>query len=73
MSRGRLLGLSQWFCAQLALDWRASESLATQRIRPQDFKPGMTATADVITRQRSILHYLAKPLTRAFSSALMQR
>lgn len=60
-----------YYRALVALDWRANP--ATQRIRPQDIKPGMTATADVLTGQRSILHYLAKPVTRAFSGALMQR
>lgn len=60
-----------YYRAQVALDWRIST--ATQRIRPQDIKPGMTATADVLTGQRSVLHYLAKPITRAFSGALMQR
>ncbi|MBK5914427.1 HlyD family efflux transporter periplasmic adaptor subunit [Rhodocyclus purpureus] len=60
-----------YYRAQVVLDWSAGD--AFQRIRPQDIKPGMTATADVITGQRSILHYLAKPITRAFSGALMQR
>jgi adhesin transport system membrane fusion protein len=60
-----------YYRALVALDW--SDNPATQRIRPQDIKPGMTATADVLTGQRSILHYLAKPVTRAFSGALMQR
>lgn len=65
-------GQSQTFYrAHVAIDWSTRAPL--QRIRAQDIKPGMTATADVLTGQRSILHYLSKPITRAFSGALMQR
>jgi adhesin transport system membrane fusion protein len=63
-----------YYRALVALSWEKAAS--TQRIRalrPQDIKPGMTATADVLTGQRSILSYLAKPITRAFSGALMER
>lgn len=60
-----------FYRAQVALQWTGSGT--SRLIRPQDIKPGMTATADVLTGQRSILHYLSKPVTRAFSGALMQR
>lgn len=60
-----------YYRAQVALEWQ--DSPIAQRIRPSDIKPGMTATADVLTGQRTILHYLSKPVTRAFSGALMQR
>lgn len=43
------------------------------RIRPEDIKPGMTASVDLITGKRSVLHYIAKPITRAFSGALGQK
>ncbi len=67
-------GQSQtYYRAQVAIEWGAGATSSTPRIRPQDIKPGMTATADVLTGQRSILHYIAKPVTRAFSGALMQR
>jgi adhesin transport system membrane fusion protein len=36
-------------------------------------KPGMTATVDILTRRRSVLHYLAKPLYRAFGGAMNER
>lgn len=62
-----------YYRAQVALDWSQQTTTATQRIRPLDIKPGMTATADVLTGQRTILHYLAKPVSRAFSGAMMQR
>ena len=60
-----------FYRAQVAIEW--ANSAPNQRIRAQDIKPGMTATADVLTGQRSILNYLLKPVTRAFSGALMQR
>ncbi|MBD8051746.1 HlyD family efflux transporter periplasmic adaptor subunit [Limnohabitans radicicola] len=47
--------------------------LPGHKIRPQDIKPGMTVTVDIQTGQRSILHYIAKPITRAFSGALGQK
>ena len=60
-----------FYRAQVAIDW--NNSAPNQRIHTQDIKPGMTATADVRTGQRSILNYLLKPVTRAFSGAMMQR
>jgi adhesin transport system membrane fusion protein len=36
-------------------------------------KPGMTATVDLRTASRSLLHYLAKPIFKAFSGALNER
>lgn len=62
-----------YYRAQVALTWEPGSASGAVRIRARDIKPGMTATADVLTGQRSILHYIAKPVTRAFSGALMQR
>lgn len=62
-----------YYRAQVALEWDATRKGGSRLIRPQDIKPGMTATADVLTGTRSILHYLTKPVSRAFSGALMQR
>lgn len=62
-----------YYRAQVVFEWDTSDNPATRRIHPWDIKPGMTATADVLTGQRTILHYLSKPVTRAFSGALMQR
>ena len=36
-------------------------------------KPGMTATVDIRTGQRSVLKYLAKPGYEAFAGALDER
>lgn len=60
-----------FYRAQVAINW--ANSAPNQRIRAQDIKPGMTATADVLTGERSILNYLLKPVTRAFSGAMLQR
>jgi membrane fusion protein, adhesin transport system len=62
-----------YYRAQVVLNWPKDKNHAAQHIRAQDIKPGMTATADVLTGQRSILFYLIKPMTRAFSGALLQR
>jgi adhesin transport system membrane fusion protein len=36
-------------------------------------KPGMTATVDIRTGQRSVLKYLAKPIYKAFGGAMNER
>ncbi len=36
-------------------------------------RPGMTATADIRTGRRSVLAFIIKPISRAFSGALTQR
>lgn len=43
------------------------------RIRSDDIKPGLTATIDIQTGRRSVLHYIGKPIARAFSGALGQK
>jgi len=62
-----------YYRAQVAIDWPATQRQGSQRIQPADIKPGLTATADVLTGTRSILNYLLKPINRAFSGALTQR
>lgn len=67
-------GQSQiYYRAQVAIDWAATHAQSANRIQPQDIRPGLTATADVLTGTRSILNYLIKPVSRAFSGALNQR
>jgi adhesin transport system membrane fusion protein len=61
-----------YYRALVALDWDVPEA-GSVRVRPQDIKPGMTATADVLTGERSLLNFVFKPVTRAFSGALIQR
>jgi adhesin transport system membrane fusion protein len=46
---------------------------ANPRLAAIALKPGMTATVDLRTASRSVLHYLAKPIFKAFSGALNER
>lgn len=62
---------SVYYRAQVRVDWAASA--ATGRLRPDDIKPGMTATVDLRTGTRSVLTYLFKPVHRAFSGALSEK
>jgi adhesin transport system membrane fusion protein len=62
-----------YYRAQVEPDWEKTRAVPANRIAPADLKPGMTATADVLTGRRTILQYLAKPVARAFSGALTQR
>jgi adhesin transport system membrane fusion protein len=43
------------------------------RLAALALKPGMTATVDLRTADRSVLEYLAKPIVKAFSGALNER
>jgi membrane fusion protein, adhesin transport system len=44
-----------------------------QRIKTNDVKAGMTASLDILTGRRSLLTFITKPITRAFSGALGQK
>jgi adhesin transport system membrane fusion protein len=44
-----------------------------QRLSMANLKPGMTATLDIRTRTRTVMHYLTKPVQKAFSGALHER
>jgi adhesin transport system membrane fusion protein len=65
--------VTTYYRAQVVPDWKKTHQHPSNRIKDSDVKPGMTVTADVLTGQRSILAYLAKPVLRAFSGALTQR
>ena len=39
----------------------------------QDLTPGMTATADIVLGQRTVLQYVISPMTRFLSGALQDR
>jgi adhesin transport system membrane fusion protein len=45
----------------------------SQRLNIMNLKPGMTATIDIRTRTRTVMHYLTKPVQKAFSGALHER
>lgn len=46
---------------------------AGPRKEPVIVMPGMTATAEVRTRDRSVFSYLTKPITKTFSQAMSER
>lgn len=41
--------------------------------KPVELAPGMAATAEIVTRQRSVLTFLLEPITRRFSEAFTTR
>tara|TARA_B110001469_G_scaffold28068_1_gene28733 strand:- start:197 stop:1492 length:1296 start_codon:yes stop_codon:yes gene_type:complete len=43
------------------------------KINRLDLKQGMTASIDIKTGKRSVLHFIAKPIVRAFSGALLEK
>lgn len=48
-------------------------SASKPQLQPIVLKPGLTATVDILTGQRSVLRYLIKPIARGFSGALSER
>ncbi len=46
---------------------------AAHQLPPIALKPGLTATVDILTGQRSVLRYLIKPIARGLSGSLNQR
>ncbi len=46
---------------------------SNQRLSVALLRPGMLATADIRTGKRSVLEFLIKPISRAFSGAMTQR
>lgn len=46
---------------------------ANRKLQPIVLKPGLTATVDILTGQRSVLRYLIKPIARGLSGALSER
>jgi adhesin transport system membrane fusion protein len=46
---------------------------ANPKLQAIVLKPGLTATVDILTGQRSVMRYLIKPITRGLSGALNER
>ena len=46
---------------------------ASPKLQPIVLKPGLTATVDILTGQRSVMRYLIKPIARGLSGALNER
>ena len=62
---------SIYYRAHVKVNW--AQKSVNDRIVSAMLKPGMSATVDIKTGTRSILTYLFKPITRAFSGALRER
>lgn len=64
-----------YYRAHVQVDWKKREAMAADRtpLRAADIKPGMTVTADILTGERTLWHYLTKPVNRAFSGAMIER
>ena len=52
---------------------RVLPTAANPKLQPIVLKPGLTATVDILTGQRSVLNYLMKPITRGLTGALNER
>lgn len=59
------------FTARIQLD-RTAVAVPVQN-REVELVPGMAATAEIVTRQRSVLTFLLEPITRRFSEAFSTR
>ena len=59
--------------AQVRLNAARAKAHPNPKLASVDLKPGMTATVDIRTGQRSVLKYLAKPVYKAFGGALNER
>ncbi|MCY4043897.1 MAG: HlyD family efflux transporter periplasmic adaptor subunit [Cellvibrionales bacterium] len=51
----------------------SNQQQTNPKLSANDLKPGMTATADIRTKNRTVLKYIVKPIARAFDGALKQR
>jgi HlyD family secretion protein len=63
--------LGMVFKAQVQID-RTNVFVPTQN-REVELVPGMAASAEIVTRQRSVLTFLLEPITRRFSEAFSTR
>jgi len=64
---------SSYYRAHVKLDADKARSHPNPMLAAVILKPGMTATVDIRTGQRSVLKYLAKPIYRAFGGAMNER
>jgi len=65
--------VSAYYRAQVRLDAEQARAQPNPKLADVTLKPGMTATVDIRTGQRSVLKYLAKPVYKAFAGALNER
>lgn len=60
-----------FYRAQVAIDDATAQPKS--HIPITDIKPGMSVTADILTGKRTVLHYLLKPIYKAFDGAMTQK
>jgi ATP-binding cassette subfamily C protein LapB len=64
---------NSYYRAHVNLDADKARSHPNPMLAAVVLKPGMTATVDIRTGQRSVLKYLAKPIYKAFGGAMNER
>ena len=64
---------NSYYRAQVRLDAERAKSHPNPMLATVIMKPGMTATVDIRTGNRSVLKYLAKPIYKAFGGAMNER
>ncbi len=64
---------SSFYRAQVRLDAERAQTHPNLKLANVALKPGMTATVDIRTGNRSVLQYLAKPVYKAFAGAMNER
>jgi adhesin transport system membrane fusion protein len=62
-----------YYRAQVRVDAARDRREPNQKLGSMVLKPGMTATVDIRTGNRSVLQYLAKPIYKAFAGAMNER
>ena len=65
--------ISTFYRAQVRLDAERARTHPNPKLVNVALKPGMTATVDIRTGNRSVLQYLAKPIYKAFAGAMNER
>ena len=64
---------STYYRAQVRIDAERAKTHPNLKLASVELKPGMTATVDIRTGNRSVLKYLAKPVYKAFGGAFNER
>ena len=64
---------STFYRARVQLDAVRAKAHPNPKLAGVALKPGMTATVDIRTGERSVLQYLAKPIYKAFAGAMNER
>ena len=64
---------SSYYRALVRLDAEHARAHPNPKLAGVALRPGMTATVDIRTGNRSVLQYLAKPVYKAFSGAMNER